>query len=58
MKNEFTKSEKLFLLWQLSFDYCEEFIKAFDNEDFEKMRYFNDLSSCITKLMKDISKNG
>ena len=58
MLKDYTKIDKLCFLSELSFKYCDEFIKALEKDDLKQMKYFNDLTRCITKVMEDISKNG
>lgn len=58
MRNEYSNTDRLAMLFELGLNYHEEINMAMDKKDKEKALYLIDLDDCIRKLMKDIEERG
>ena len=56
MRNEYSNIDRLAMLFELGFNYREEFNKAMDENDIEKATHLKELIDCIRKLLKDIDE--
>lgn len=58
MRNDYTKTERLAMLFELGLNYHEELNRASDKRDFEKASMLLELIECVDKLSQDIENRG